>query len=113
MVLSLGQAAGVLRASRPGAFGPPVSASVAVRVGRAHAAALGFAPGAGLHVLLGMAVADTDTFAYPVGIALANPGHRHRLPRRRARERRYSRPRLASNPGPWASDPNYRVGDEG
>ena len=44
---------------------------------------------------------------------LRQPRHRYRLPRRRARERRCSRPRFASRPGAQASDSNYRVGDEG
>lgn len=43
---------------------------------------------------------------------LRQPRHRYRLPRRRARERRCSRPRFASRPGAQASDSNYRVGDE-
>jgi hypothetical protein len=56
------------RTDRPGAFGPPVGAGVAVGGGRACADALGFALGVGLHVILG----NPGTVAVSLAVAPGN-----------------------------------------
>ena len=81
-----------------------------VGVGQAHAAALGFARGVGLHVILGIAVTGTDALAYAVGITFADPGTVTVSLAVALGNVAAVVPGLAGEPGPWAGDSNYRVG---
>lgn len=76
--------------------------------GQARAAALDFARGVGLHVILGIAVTGTGAFAYAAGITFAGTGTVSlavALGNVAAVV-----PGLAGKPGPWAGDSNYRAG---